>query len=168
MASSGVGSMGHLTDELFKITAGVDFVHVPYRGAGPALTDLLAGQVATSFAGIAGSIEYIRTARLRALAVSTATRVEALPDVPTVSEFLPGFEADDWLGVGAPKDTPADIIERLNKEIAAALADPNIKARFAALGGTVFALSPGEFGKLLADETAKWGKVVRAANIRLE
>jgi tripartite-type tricarboxylate transporter receptor subunit TctC len=132
------------------------------------LTDLLAGQVATSFAGIAGSIEYVRTGRLRALAVSTATRVEALPDIPTVSEFLPGFEADDWLGVGAPKDTPADIIERLNKEIAAALADPTIKARFAALGGTVFALSPGEFGKLLADETAKWGKVVRAANVRLE
>ena len=119
MASSGVGSMGHLTGELLKITAGVDFVHVPYRGAGPALTDLLAGQVATSFAGLAGSIEYIRTGRLRALAVSTATRVEALPDVPTVGEFLPGFEADDWLGVGAPKDTPADIIERLNKEIAA-------------------------------------------------
>ena len=168
MASSGVGSMGHLTGELFKITAGVDFVHVPYRGAGPALTDLLAGQVATSFVGIAGSIEYIRTGRLRALAVSTATRVEALPDVPTVSEFLSGFEADDWLGVGAPKDTPADIIERLNREIAAALADPTIKARFAALGGTVFALSPAEFGKLLADETTKWGKVVRAANIRLE
>ena len=168
MASSGVGSMGHLTGELFKITAGVDFVHVPYRGAGPALTDLLAGQVATSFVGIAGSIEYIRTGRLRALAVSTATRVEALPDVPTVSEFLSGFEADDWLGVGAPKDTPADIIERLNREIAAALADPTIKARFAALGGTAIALSPAEFGKLLADETTKWGKVVRAANIRLE
>ena len=168
MASSGVGSMGHLTGELLKITAGVNFVHVPYRGAGPALTDLLAGQVATSFAGLAGSMEYIRTGRLRALAVSTATRVEALPDVPTVSEFLPGFEADDWLGVGAPKDTPADIIERLNKEIAAALADPKIKARFATLGGTVFPLSPGEFGKLLADETAKWGKVVRAANIRSE
>jgi tripartite-type tricarboxylate transporter receptor subunit TctC len=168
MASSGVGSMGHLTGELLKITAGVDFVHVPYRGAGPALTDLLAGQVASSFAGLAGSIEYIRTGKLRALAVSTATRVEALPDVPTVGEFLPGFEADDWLGVGAPKDTPPDIIERLNKEIGAALADPKIKARFATLGGTVFALSPGEFGKLLADETAKWGKVVRAANIRSE
>jgi tripartite-type tricarboxylate transporter receptor subunit TctC len=167
-ASAGVGSMGHLTGELFKITAGVNLVHVPYRGAGPALTDLLAGQVGTSFAGIAGSIEYVRTGKLRALAVSTATRVEALPDVPTAGEFLPGFEADDWLGIGAPKDTPADIIERLNKEIAAALADPKIKARFAALGGTVFALSPGDFGKLLADETAKWGKVVRAANLRLE
>jgi tripartite-type tricarboxylate transporter receptor subunit TctC len=168
MASSGVGSMGHLTGELLKVTAGVDFVHVPYRGAGPALTDLLAGQVAASFAGLAGSIEHIKAGRLRALAVSTSMRVEALPEVPTVSEFLSGFEADDWLGVGAPKDTPTDIIERLNKEIAAALADPNIKARFAALGGTVFTLSPGEFGKLLADETAKWGKVVRAANIRLE
>ena len=168
MASAGVGSMGHLTGELFKLTSGVNFVHVPYRGAGPALTDLLAGQVAASFAGIGGSIETIRSGKLRALAVSTAKRVEALPDVPTVSEFLPGFEADDWVGVGAPKDTPADIIDRLNKEIAPALADPKMKMRFADLGGTVFKLSPGEFGRFLDDETAKWGKVVRAANIKLE
>ena len=168
IASAGIGSMGHLTGELFKITSGASFVHVPYRGAGPALTDLLGGQVATSFVGTAGSIEYIRTGKLRPLAVSTAERVEALPDVPAVSEFLPGFEANDWLGVGAPRNTPAEIVERLNKEINAALADPKIKARFADLGSTVLALSPGEFGKLLADETAKWGNVIRTANIRLQ
>jgi tripartite-type tricarboxylate transporter receptor subunit TctC len=121
-----------------------------------------------SFAGIAGSIEYIRTGKLRALAVTTTKRSEALPDVPTVSESLPGFEAGDWLGVGAPRNTPVDIIEKLNKEINAALADPKMKARFANLGGTVLALTPGEFGKLLADETAKWSKVVRAANIKSE
>jgi tripartite-type tricarboxylate transporter receptor subunit TctC len=168
MASAGIGSTGHLTGELFKITAGVNFIHVPYRGAGPALTDLLAGQVLMSFAGIAGSIEYIRSGRLSALAVTTTKRSETLPDVPTLSEYLPGFEAGDWLGVGAPKNTPVDLIEKLNKEINAALADPKIKARFADLGGTVLALMPGEFGKLLADETAKWGKVVRAANIKQE
>ena len=168
MASAGVGSMGHLTGELFKIVAGVNFVHVPYRGAVPALTDLLAGQVLISFAGIAGSIEYIRTGKLRAFAVTTATRAEALPDVPTVSEYMPGFEAGDWLGIGAPKNTPVEIIDKLNKEIAAALADAKMKARFADLGGTVFALTPSGFGKLLADETVKWGKVIRAANIKPE
>ena len=168
MASAGIGSTGHLVGEFFKIAAGVDFVHVPYRGAGPALTDLLAGQVLMSFAGIAGAIEYIRTGRLRALAVTTAARAEALPDIPTVNEFVPGFEAGDWLGVGAPRNTPPDIIDRLNKEIAAALADPKIKARFADLGGTATALTPAEFGKLLADETEKWGKVIRAANIKPE
>ena len=126
MASAGIGSTGHLVGELFKLTAGVDLVHVPYRGAGPALTDLLGGQVLISFAGIAGSIEYVRSGKLRALAVTTATRSEALPDVPTVSEFVPGFEAGDWLGVGAPRNTPPEIIDRLNKEIAAALADSKI------------------------------------------
>lgn len=168
MASAGIGSMGHLTGELFKLTAGVDVVHVPYRGAGPALTDLMAGQVSTSFAGTAGSIAYIKTGQLRALAVSTAQRIEALPDVPTVSESLPGFEANDWLGIGAPKGTPADIVERLNAEIGAALADAKMKSRFADLGGAVLALSPPAFGKLLADETEKWSKVVRAANLRLD
>jgi tripartite-type tricarboxylate transporter receptor subunit TctC len=168
MASAGVGSAGHLIGEFFKMTAGVDFVHVPYRGAGPALTDLLGGQVMMSFAGIAGSIEYIRTGKLRALAVTTATRSEALPDVPTVSEFVPGFEAGDWLGVGAPRNTPAEIINQLNKEIAAALVDPKIKARFADLGGTTYSLTPAEFGKLIADETEKWAKVIRAANIKPE
>jgi len=168
MASAGVGSAGHLIGEFFKLTAGVDLVHVPYRGAGPALTDLLGGQVMMSFAGIAGSIEYIRTGKLRALAVTTATRSEPLPDVPTVSEFVPGFEAGDWLGIGAPRNTPAEIINQLNKEVAAALADPKIRGRFADLGGTALALTPAEFGKLIADETEKWAKVIRAANIRPE
>jgi tripartite-type tricarboxylate transporter receptor subunit TctC len=168
MASAGVGSAGHLVGELFKMMAGVDFVHVPYRGAGPALADLLGGQVMISFAGITGSIEYIRSGKLRALAVTTATRSQALPDVPTVSEFVPGFEAGDWLGVGAPKHTPAAIVDRLNGEIATALADPKIKARFADLGGTALALTPAEFGKLLADETQKWAKVIRAAHIKPE
>jgi tripartite-type tricarboxylate transporter receptor subunit TctC len=168
MASAGVGSTGHLVGEFFKMTTGVDLVHVPYRGAGPALTDLLGGQVLMSFAGIAGSIEYIRAGKLRALAVSTAARSEALPDVPTVGEFVPGFEAGDWLGIGAPSNTPAEIIDRLNKEVAAALADPKIKARFADLGGTPHVLTPAGFGKLLADETEKWAKVIRAANIKPE
>jgi tripartite-type tricarboxylate transporter receptor subunit TctC len=168
MASAGIGSTGHLVGELFKMMAGVDFVHVPYRGAGPALADLLGGQVLISFAGIAGSIEYIRTGKLRAYAVTTATRSEVLPDVPTVSEFVPGFEAGDWLGVGAPRNTPAEIIDRLNKAIAAALTDPKLKARLADLGGTALALTPAEFGKLLADETEKWAKVIRAANIKAD
>jgi len=168
MASAGVGSAGHLVGELFKMMAGVDFVHEPYRGAGPALADLLGGQVMISFAGIAGSIEYIRAGKLRALAVTTATRSQALPDVPTVGEFVPGFEAGDWLGVGAPGNTPAAIVDKLNGEIALALADPKIKARFADLGGTALALTPAEFGKLLADETEKWAKVIRAAHIKPE
>jgi tripartite-type tricarboxylate transporter receptor subunit TctC len=168
MASAGVGSAGHLVGELFKMMAGVDFVHVPYRGAGPALADLLGGQVMISFAGIAGSIAYIRTGKLRALAVTTATRSEALPDVPTVSEFVPGYEAGDWLGVGAPRNTPPAIVDKLNGEIAIALADPKIKARFADLGGTALALRPAEFGKLLADETQKWAEVIRAAHIKPE
>jgi tripartite-type tricarboxylate transporter receptor subunit TctC len=168
MASAGVGSTGHLMGEFFKIMTGVDLVHVPYRGAGPALTDLLGGQVLISFAGIAGSIEYIRTGKLRALAVTTAARAEALPEVPTVGEFVVGFEAGDWLGIGAPRNTPAEIIDLLNKEIAAALADPKIKSRFADLGGTPLALTPAQFGMLLADETEKWAKVIRAANIKPE
>jgi tripartite-type tricarboxylate transporter receptor subunit TctC len=168
MASAGVGSAGHLVGELFKMMAGVDFVHVPYRGAGPALADLLGGQVMISFAGIAGSIAYIRTGKLRALAVTTATRSEALPDVPTVSEFVPGYEAGDWLGVGAPRNTPPAIVDKLNGEIAIALADPKIKARFADLGGTALALRPAAFGKLLADETQKWAEVIRAAHIKPE
>ena len=168
MASAGIGSTGHLVGEFFKLTAGINLVHVPYRGAGPALTDLLGGQVLMSFAGLSGSIEYIRTGKLRALAVTTATRSEALPDVPTVGESVPGFEAGDWLGIGAPRNTPAEIIDRLNKEIAVALADPKIKTRFADLGGTATALTPSGFGKLVADETEKWAKVIRAANIKPE
>ena len=168
MASAGTGSIGHLAGELFKMMAGVDMLHVPYRGAGPALTDLMGGQVSTAITGIAGSIEYVRTGKLRALAVTTTTRAEALPDVPTVSEFLPGFEAADLLGVCAPRATPAEIVGQLNKEINAALADPRIKARFADLGGTALALSPAEYGKLLAEETEKWGKVIRATNTKPE
>jgi tripartite-type tricarboxylate transporter receptor subunit TctC len=168
MASAGTGSIGHLAGELFKMMAGVNMIHVPYRGAGPALTDLLGGQVLTSIVGTTGSIEYVRTGKLRALAVTTTTRAPALPDVPTVSEFLPGYDAGDLLGVGVPRNTPAEIVDQLNKEINAALADPKIKARFADLGGTALALTPAEYGKLLADETEKWGKVIRAVNIKSE
>jgi tripartite-type tricarboxylate transporter receptor subunit TctC len=168
MASAGTGSSGHLAGELFKMMAGVNMLHVPYRGAGPALSDLLGGQVLTAVTGISGSIEQVRTGKLRALAVTTTARATALPDVPTVSEFMPGFDAGDVLGVGAPRDTPAEIVDKLNKEVNAALADPKMKARFADLGGTPLALTPAEYGKLLADETEKWGKVIRSANIKSE
>jgi tripartite-type tricarboxylate transporter receptor subunit TctC len=168
MASAGTGSSGHLAGELFKMMVGVNMLHVPYRGAGPALADLLGGQVLTAVTGISGSIEQVRAGRLRALAVTTTMRATALPDVPTVSEFVPGFDAGDVLGVGTPRNTPAEIVDRLNKEINAALGDPKIKARFADLGGTPLALTPAEYGKLLADETEKWGKVIRSANIKLD
>src|SRR5499425_35385 len=168
MASSGNGSSPHMAGELFKMMAGIDMVHVPYRGGGPALTDLLAGQVQVYFPTTVASIGYIRAGRLRALAVTAATRSDALPDIPTVGEFLPGYEASTWYGVGAPKGTPAEIVEKLNKEINAGLADPTMKARLADLGGDVLALSPADFGKLIAEETAKWAKVIRAANIRAE
>jgi len=161
MASPGIGTTPHLAGELFKKMTGVNIQHVPYRGAAPALTDLIAGQVQLYFVTTPVSIEYIRTGKLRALAVTTATRSEALPDIPSVSEFVPGYEASAWWGVGAPKDTPADIVEKLNKEINAALADPKMKARLADLGCTVLAGSPGDFGKLIAEETEKWGKVVK-------
>jgi tripartite-type tricarboxylate transporter receptor subunit TctC len=167
-ASAGTGTATHLTGELFKMMAGVDMVHVPYRGGGPALTDLLAGQVQVMFPTTVSSIGYIRAGRLRALAVTAATRSDALPDIPTVAEFVPGYEASNWYGVGAPKATPAEIVEKLNKEVNAALADPNMKARLADLGGTALAGSPADFGKLIADETEKWGKVIRAANIKAE
>ena len=168
MASAGIGTAPHVAGELFKMMAGVDMVHVPYRGAAPALTDLLGGQVQVMFDAMAASIEHIRAGKLRALAVTTATRSEALPDIPTVGDFVPGYEASGWFGVGAPKNTPAEIIDKLNKEINAGLADPKIKARLADLGGTVLAGSPADFGKLIADETEKWGKVIRAANIKAE
>ena len=158
----------HVSGELFKMMAGVDMVHVPYRGGAPALTDLLAGQVQAMFVTLPASIEYVRAGKLRALAVTTTTRSEALPDIPTVGDFVPGYEASGFFGLGAPKNTPAEIIEKLNKEINAALADPKIKARLADLGGTVLPGSPAEFGKLIADETEKWGKVIRAANIKPE
>jgi tripartite-type tricarboxylate transporter receptor subunit TctC len=166
MASPGTGTGPHIAGELFKMMAGVDMVHMPYRGAGPALTDLLGGQVQVTFASMPSSVGYVRTGKLRALASTAATRSEALPDVPTVSEFVPGYEASGWFGIGAPKNTPTEIVDKLNNEINAALADPNMKARLADLGGTALALSPADFGKLITDDTEKWGKVIRAANIK--
>ena len=168
MASAGTGTPSHVTGELFKMMAGVNLVHVPYRGGGPALTDLLSGQVQVMFATMPSSIEYIRAGKLRALAVATATRSEALPDVPTVGEFVPGYEASSWSGVGAPKATPAEIVDKLNKEINAGLADPKMKARLADLGGTVLPGPPSDFGKLIAEETEKWAKVVKFAGIKPE
>ena len=168
MASAGNGSSSHVFGELFKMMAGVNIVHVPYRGGAPALTDLLGGQVQATFVPVPASIEYVRAGKLRALAVTTTTRSDALPDIPTVGDFVRGYEASGFVGLGAPKNTPAEIIEKLNKEINAALADPKIKARLADLGGTVLPDSPAEFGKLVADETEKWGKVIRAANIKPE
>jgi tripartite-type tricarboxylate transporter receptor subunit TctC len=146
--------------------AGVNLVHVPYRGITPALNDLLGGQVQVAFASMPSSIEYIRAGKLRALAVTTATRSEVLPDVPPIGEFVPGYEASAWYGLGAPKAPPAEIVDKLNKEISAALADPKMKARLADLGGTPLLGSPADFGKLIAEETEKWGKVIRAANIK--
>jgi len=148
--------------------AGVDMVHVPYRGAGPAFNDLLAGQVQVMFPTTVSSIGYIRAGRLRALAVTAATRDEVLPGIPTVGEFVPGYEASQWYGVGVPKDTPAAIVDKLNKEINAALADPKMKARLTDLGGTPFQGSPADFGKFIADETEKWGKVIQALNIKAD
>jgi tripartite-type tricarboxylate transporter receptor subunit TctC len=168
MASGGMGTVGHLSGELFKMMTGVNIVHVPYRGLAPALTDLLGGQVQVTFASMASSIEYIRAGKLRALAVTTATRSEALLDIPTVAEFVPGYEASTWSGVGAPKATPAEIVEKLNKEINAGLADPKIKARLAELGSTALAGSPADFGGVIADETQKWAKVIKSANIKPE
>jgi tripartite-type tricarboxylate transporter receptor subunit TctC len=168
MASAGVGSGNHVAGELFKMMTGVTFVHVPYRGAGPALVDLLGGQVQVMFATMSSSIEYVRGGKLRALAVTTRTRSPVLPDIPTVAEFVPGYESSFWTGVGAPKNTPAEIVDKLNKEINAALADPKMKARLAELGATVLPGSPADFGKLLADETEKWAKVVKFAGIKPE
>jgi tripartite-type tricarboxylate transporter receptor subunit TctC len=148
--------------------AGVNLVHVPYRGGGPAVTDLLGGQVQVMFAPTPPSIEHIRSGKLRALAVTTATRLDALPDIPTVGEFVPGYEASNWYGVGVPKNTPAEIIDKLNKEINAGLAAPKMQARLADFGGTPLVVSPADFGRLIADETEKWGKVIRAANIKPE
>jgi tripartite-type tricarboxylate transporter receptor subunit TctC len=168
MASAGKGAPSHLAGELFKIMAGVDMVHVPYRRGGPAVTDLIAGQVQVMFATTVESIGYIRAGRLRALAVTTATRSEELPDIPTVAEFVPGYEASGWFGIGAPKNTPVEIIQTLNREINAGLADPKMKARLADLGGTLLPGSPADFGKFIADETEKWGKVVKFAGIKPE
>jgi tripartite-type tricarboxylate transporter receptor subunit TctC len=168
MASGGTGNVTHVAGELFKMMTGVNMLHVPYRGGAPAIADLLGGQVQVYFAGTAESIEYIRAGKLRALAVTTAARSDALRDIPTMAEFVPGYEASVWFGVGVPKQTPTDIVEKLNKEINSALADPKLKAQFADLGGAPLALSPADFGKFIAEETEKWGKVIRAANIKAQ
>jgi tripartite-type tricarboxylate transporter receptor subunit TctC len=168
MASGGVGSANHLSGELFKMMTGVDLVHVPYRGAGPALIDLLGGQVQVLFATMSSSISYIRDGRLRALAVTTATPSPVLPDIPTVAEFVPGYEASFWSGIGAPKNTPAEIVDKVNKEMNAGLADAKMKARFADLGSTDLPGSPADFGRLIADETEKMGKVVKFCGAKVE
>jgi tripartite-type tricarboxylate transporter receptor subunit TctC len=168
MASGGNGTSDHVAGELFKMMAGVNMLHVPYRGAAPALTDLLAGQVHVMFASMPASIQYIRTGSLRVLAVTTGTRSEALPDVPAVSEIVPGYEASTWYGVGAPKNTPTAIVEKLNKGIVAALADAKLKARLALLGAEAMPMTPAEFEKFVADETEKWGRVVKFAGIKAD
>jgi tripartite-type tricarboxylate transporter receptor subunit TctC len=168
LGSPGIGTPPHVAGELFKMMAGVDLVHVPYRGGGPVMTDLLGGQVQVLFGSTSLTIEQIRAGKLRPLAVTTATRWEGLPDIPTVNDFVSGYEASAVFGLGAPKNTPAEIIDTLNKEINAALADPKMKARLADLGGTVLAGSPADFGKLIAEETEKWGKVVKFSGAKPE
>ena len=167
MASSGTGSTNHVSGELFKMMAGIDMAHVPYRSAGPALTDLLGEQVQVMFPSTVASIAYIRAGRLRALAVTTATRSEALPQIPTVAEFVPGYEASNWYGLGAPKATPAEIVDKLNREINAGLADPRMKARIADFGYTVFASSPADFGTFIAAYTEKWAKVIKFSGAKI-
>jgi tripartite-type tricarboxylate transporter receptor subunit TctC len=166
MATAGIGSLAHVFGELFKMMADVDLVAVPYRGGGPALIDMLSGQVDVIFVPTTASIEYVRAGRLRALGVTSTTRVEILPDLPPVAEFVPGYEASSWFGICAPRNTPAEIVDKLNREINAGLSDPKIKARFVDMGGAALPGSPADFGKLIVDETEKWAKVIRAANIK--
>ena len=166
MASNGNGALLHLAGELFKMMTGVEMVHVPYRGAAPALTDLMSGQVQVMFA--ASTVEHIKAGKVRPLAVTTATRSELLPDIPALSEFLPGYDAAAWMGISAPANTPPEIIDRLNKEINAALTDTTLKLRLAELGSTAVGGSPADYARLLAEEAEKWGKVIRAANIKPE
>jgi tripartite-type tricarboxylate transporter receptor subunit TctC len=168
MASSGIGGSVHLSGELFKMMTGVNMVHVPYRGDAPAVTDLIGGQVQVMFGSMPGSIEHIRAGKLRPLAVTTAVRSETLPDIPTVGDYVPGYEASAWWGIVVPKNTPVEIIDKLNKEINAFLVDPKMKMRFADISGKVLAGSPADFGKLIADETEKWGKVVKFAGIKAD
>jgi tripartite-type tricarboxylate transporter receptor subunit TctC len=168
MASGSTGNVTHVAGELFKMMTGVNILHVPYRGGAPALADLLGGQVQVFFAGIPESIEYIRAGKLRALAVTTAARSDALRDIPTMAEFVPGYEASVWYGVGAPKSTPAEIVDKLNKEINAGLPDPKLKPRFTDLGFTVLPGSPADFGKLFSEEVEKWGKVIKFAGIKAD
>jgi tripartite-type tricarboxylate transporter receptor subunit TctC len=167
-ASAGIGTAPHLAGELFQVMTGVKMVHVPYRGEPPAISDLLAGRVQVMFGNVTASIEHIRSGALRALAVTTAAPSAALPHVPTVGETVPGYEASGWFGVGVPKGTPTEVIEKLNKEINAGLSDPTIKSRLADLGSTVLPLSPADLGKLVTEETGKWGKVIRDAGIKAE
>jgi tripartite-type tricarboxylate transporter receptor subunit TctC len=166
MGSGGNGAPDHMSGELFKALAGVGILHVPYRGVAPAITDLLGGQVQVIFGTMPAVIEFVKASKLRALGVTTATRSEALPDVPSLAEFVPGYEASQWYGIGAPKSTPGEVIERLNKETNAVLADPKIKARLAELGASVLSGSPADFGKLIVDETAKWEKVVKISGAK--
>ena len=168
MGSAGNGSSSHMAGELFKMMAGVNLVHVPYRGQGPAMTDLLGGQLQVIFATTPGTTEFVRIGKLHALAVTTATRAEALPEVPPLADFLPGYEASQWYGLGAPKNAPAEIVDRLNREVNAALVDPKMKARLAEFGGTGLPGSPADFGKLVAEETEKWAKVVKFSGARPE
>jgi tripartite-type tricarboxylate transporter receptor subunit TctC len=168
MASPGNGTAGHLCGELFKMMAGVDMIHMPYRGGASALAGLIGEQVQVMFDGILLASEHIKTGKLRGLAITTVTRAETLPDIPTVSEFVPGYEASVWFGVGAPTATPAEIVDKLNKEVNAALDDPKMKARLADLGGVALPGSPADFGKLIADETEKWAKVIKFAGIKSE
>ena len=166
IASAGSGTTVHIAGELFKMMAGLKMLDVPYRGSAPALIDLIGGRVHVMFDPMPSSIEYIRSGKLRALAMTTATRSMALPDIPTVGDFVPGYEASAWQGIGVPKKTPAEIIDRLNKEINVALADPKMKARFADLGAVPMPMIPADFGKLIAEETDKWGKVAKSAGIK--
>src|SRR5262245_3471897 len=166
--SGGIGTSIHVASELFKMMAGIDMIHVPYRGGAPAMTDLMGGQVQVVFNPVPESMEFIKAGKLRPLAVTTATRSEVLPDVPTVAETLPGYEASAVQGIGAPKDTPAEIVDKLNKEINAGLADPRLKARVADLGATVFVVSPADFRMFIADETEKWAKVIKFAGAKAE
>ena len=168
MASVGIGSTPHINGELFKVMTGTNMVHVPYRGAAAVMTDLLSGQVQLYFGTTASSLEYVRTGKLRALAVTIERRLDALPDIPTVGDFVPGYEASNWYGIGAPRNTPVEVIEKLNKETNAGLADPKIKARIADLGGSPLTGSPADFGRLIADETEKWGKVVKFVGIKAD
>jgi tripartite-type tricarboxylate transporter receptor subunit TctC len=168
MASPGSGSTPHINGELFKVMTGTNMVHVPYRSAAAVMTDLLSGQVQLYFGTTASSLEYVRTGKLRALAVTIERRLDELPDIPAVAEFVPGYEASNWFGVGAPRDTPVEIIDKLNKEIHAGVADPKMKARLADLGGTPLLGSPADFGKLIAEETEKWGKVVKFSGARAD
>jgi len=168
MASGGAGGPDHMSGELFMTMTGVNMLHVPYRGLSPALTDLLSGEVQVIFSSLPAAVEYIKTDKLRALAVTTATRFEGMSDIPTVGDTVPNYDASQWYGIGAPKNTPAEVVDKLNEGINAALADPKMKARLADLGGTMLSGSPGDFGKLIADETEKWAKVVRASGAKAD